>query len=64
MLFWITVLATLVAPAQAHRLDEYLQASLILLEPDTVGVGLNLTPGVAVFPSVVALIDVNRDGSV
>ena len=63
MLFWIAVLATLAAPAQAHRLDEYLQASLISLEPDTVRVELNLTPGVAVLASVVALIDLDRDGS-
>ena len=37
------------APASAHRLDEYLQATTIALEKNRVHAELRLTPGVAVF---------------
>lgn len=50
------------APAAAHRLDEYLQATRIALAPDTVAVEIDLTPGVSVASRVAALIDVNVDG--
>ena len=48
--------------AAAHRLDEYLQAARVSLLVNAVVVELNLTPGVAVAPSVVAAIDGDRDG--
>ena len=64
MVLRIVLLAALGACVQAHRLDEYLQASLISLEPDSVTVELNLTPGVVVFGKVLALIDPDRDGSI
>ncbi|SRR5258708_7873004 len=60
----VTLLAALAVCAQAHGLDEYLQAALISLEPDSVSVELNLTPGVAVFGSVFALIDLDGDGTI
>jgi HupE / UreJ protein len=47
----------------AHRLDEYLQATLIAVEKDRVEVSLRLIPGVAVSSAVIASIDTNRDGS-
>ena len=50
------------APAAAHRLDEYLQATRIALAPDNVSVEIDLTPGVRVASQVAALIDVNGDG--
>jgi hypothetical protein len=50
------------APGSAHRLDEYLQATTISLEKDRVQAQLRLTPGVAVFPIVLAKIDTNSDG--
>lgn len=50
------------APAAAHRLDEYLQASRIAIAPDFVAVEIDLTPGVSVASKVVALIDADRDG--
>ena len=50
------------ALASAHRLDEYLQAATISLEPGRVEVQLRLTPGVDVFPFIIGLIDTNRDG--
>ena len=49
-------------PAFAHRLDEYLQATTILVSRDRVQVQIRLTPGVAVFPVVFASIDTNADG--
>lgn len=48
------------APAHAHRLDQYLQQTLIQLEPRRIVLHVGLTPGVAVAASVVATID--RDG--
>lgn len=49
-------------PAHAHRLDEYLQATLISVSRDGVRVQLRLAPGVAVFSRVMARIDTNGDG--
>jgi hypothetical protein len=48
--------------ATAHRLDEYLQATTLLVEKDRVQTQLRLTPGVAVFPTVRAGIDSDGDG--
>jgi len=49
-------------PAAAHRLDEYLQATTISVEKDRVQAQIRLTPGVAVFPMVLARIDTDADG--
>lgn len=49
-------------PAGAHRLDEYLQATLISVEKDRVQAQIRLTPGVAVFPMVLANMDADGDG--
>jgi hypothetical protein len=60
-----TAAAILVAwclPAHAHQLDEYLQATRILVAADRVRVEMGLTPGVAVLPRVLALIDRDGDG--
>jgi hypothetical protein len=46
----------------AHRLDEYLQATLIAIEPGELRVQMNLTPGVSVADQVLALIDRDHDG--
>jgi hypothetical protein len=51
-------------PAFAHRLDEYLQATTIAVEKGRVRAQVRLTPGVAVFPAVLARIDADRDGSI
>jgi hypothetical protein len=48
--------------ALAHRLDEYLQGAIISVGKDRVVAHLTLTPGVAVFPMVVAEIDVDGNG--
>ena len=49
-------------PARAHRLDEYLQATTISVGKDRVSAQIRLTPGVAVFPTVLSAIDANADG--
>ena len=49
-------------PALAHRIDEYLQATILSLESNQVHASMRLIPGVMVAPSVIALIDANHDG--
>jgi hypothetical protein len=58
------LLALLVAPCTsfAHRLDEYLQATLVVIEPEGIRLQINLTPGVEVVEKVLALFDPNKDG--
>jgi len=53
---------SLTAKAPAHRLDEYLQATLIGVTRGSVDLEIQLTPGVAVLPVVMAEIDRDRDG--
>ncbi len=50
------------APASAHRLDEYLQATIISVEKDHVQAFMRLIPGVAASSVVIASIDSNGDG--
>ena len=50
------------AVAFAHRLDEYLQATIISIEKDHVQASLRLIPGIAMSSFVIAIIDGNRDG--
>jgi len=52
------------ASTSAHRLDEYLQAARVTIEPNRVVIDLDLTPGVAVAGVVLADIDRDRDGSI
>src|ERR1700730_7427581 len=55
---------SLVGDAAAHRLDEYLQATLIGVTPDGIEVEIRLTPGVAMLPVLMAVIDQDRDGRI
>ena len=48
--------------AFTHRLDEYLQATTIAVEKDRIRTELHLTPGVDVFPAILAAIDKDRNG--
>lgn len=48
--------------ASGHRLDEFLQATTIELQPRGVQGQIRLTPGIAVFAFVKAGIDTDRDG--
>lgn len=50
--------------AGAHRLDEYLQATLVSIEPDHIRLRLNLTPGVDLAGKLIGQIDSNHDGLV
>ncbi|MFW7266444.1 hypothetical protein ACMAUO_00580 [Gluconacetobacter sp. Hr-1-5] len=50
------------APAQAHRLDEYLQATTIALARQGITLRLRLTPGMDVAQRVIGQIDRNGDG--
>jgi hypothetical protein len=57
-----TLLLALTTSVHGHRLDEYLQATIISVESDRVHASMRLIPGVAVFPAVFASIDTNGDG--
>jgi hypothetical protein len=54
----------MVGGAAAHRLDEYLQATLIGVTREGVDVEIQLTPGVAMLPLWMAAIDQDRDGRI
>src|SRR5689334_6761081 len=54
----------LVPCARAHRLDEYLQATLISIDIDHVDLEMELTAGVAKAAEVFSWIDTNRDGGI
>jgi hypothetical protein len=58
------VLVVLGYPSFAHRLDEYLQATIISVEENQVQLSMRLIPGVAVSGAVLATIDSNRDGEI
>ena len=58
----LLALLSLPSNAFAHRDDEYLQATLVVIEPQEVRLQINLTPGIAVAEQVIALLDRNRDG--
>ena len=51
-------------PVCAHRLDEYLQATLISLDHDHFTAELTLSPGVAVVSQVLREIDLDGDGEI
>jgi len=53
-----------ITQASAHRRDEYLQAARIAIEPARVDIELDLTPGIALAPNVLAEIDRDRDGNI
>jgi nickel/cobalt transporter (NicO) family protein len=58
----LLALLTLPSNVFAHRDDQYLQATIVAIEPDGVRLQINMTPGVAVAEQVIALID--RDGAI
>jgi hypothetical protein len=49
-------------PAFAHRLDEYLQGTIISIEKNRVEATIALTPGVSVFAGLIADIDTDGNG--
>jgi hypothetical protein len=60
----LLVLLAFPSKVTAHRLDEYLQATLVAIEPEGIRLEINLTPGVAVAERVLSLIDRSRDGTI
>jgi hypothetical protein len=58
----LAILLSVGVAASAHRLDEYLQATIISIEKDRIDVFMRLIPGVAVSSTVLASIDTNADG--
>jgi hypothetical protein len=61
-----TILAALLlllpGPAFAHRLDEYLEATILSVDSERVEGTMRLIPGIAVSSEVIASIDTNGDG--
>jgi hypothetical protein len=55
---------SLAGSATAHRLDEYLQATLLGVTRDGIDVAIQLTPGVQMLPVLMAVIDQDRDGRI
>ncbi len=60
----VAVLLAGVRAADAHQLDEYLQATRIAVERDRIVVEMSLTPGVAVADQIFASIDRDSDDQV
>ena len=60
----LVALLLLPSTASAHRLDEYLQSTLVAVEPDRVRLMIHLTPGVDVAGQVLALVDRDHDGTI
>ena len=58
----VVIVLSLGGVASAHRLDEYLQATILSVEKDHVQASMRLIPGVAVASVVIASIDSNGDG--
>jgi hypothetical protein len=56
------ILLSLGALASAHRLDEYLQATILSVDKVHLQASMRLIPGVAVSSAVLASIDTNADG--
>jgi hypothetical protein len=51
-------------PASAHRLDEYLQAMRVDVRGNGIIVELDLTPGSAIAPAILAVLDPDGDGAI
>lgn len=54
----------LASEAWAHRLDEYLQATRVLVATNRIDLSIELTPGVAVANQLMVVIDKDRDGRI
>ena len=58
------IAAIFAASMHAHRLDEYLQGTIISVEKNRLEAQMTLTPGVAIFPALLASIDTDGDGAI
>ena len=61
----LTIVALIAVPSAAygHVLDEYLQSTLVVIEPGDIRLKINLTSGVEVAEKILAQIDLNNDGA-
>jgi hypothetical protein len=64
VVIFIGLLSAFGATANAHRLDEYLQAARLAIAQDRITVEMDLTPGVDVAPLIFALINTDHDGTI
>jgi hypothetical protein len=62
LIMTFVLLGSICTPALAHRLDEYLQATIFSIEPGSIQATMRLVPGIAVANGVIAGIDSNHDG--
>jgi hypothetical protein len=60
---FVALLCASLQTAQAHRVDEYLQATFIAVEKEQLRIDLFLTPGLNVLPAVLVEIDTDGDGA-
>lgn len=60
----ILLALTAALPAVAHRLDEYLQATIVSVTKHEVRAEMTLTPGSAIFSKLFAFVDTNADGAI
>jgi len=56
--------AGLAAPAFAHTLDEYVQATLVSVERNQILASVRLKPGAEVFPELFRMIDTDSNGEI
>ena len=56
------LIANVAATTAAHRVDEYLQATTLLVSSGRLELSMRLAPGTAVAQTVLDSIDTNRDG--
>jgi HupE / UreJ protein len=59
----VAIVLSLPLSVFAHRLDEYLEATILSIDTDHVDGSMRLVPGVAVASAVIASIDANSDGA-
>jgi len=57
-------LAAIPSAADGHVLDEYLQSTLVAIEPEGIRLKINLTPGVEIADKVLHQIDRNGDSAI
>lgn len=60
----IVALAAIPLAADGHVLDEYLQSTLVAIEPGDIRLKINLTPGIEIAEKVLSQIDQNGDGAI
>jgi hypothetical protein len=62
--FAIALLGVVTSPAFGHRLDEYLQNTIVSVEEHRLHAQMTLTPGVAILPLLAARIDTDGSGAI